>query len=52
MLQNKGFSLGFLVIRFTMVEENFEFQSFEMLQNEVFSMSFSVETFIIVEEKF
>ena len=30
MLQNDGFSLGFLVSSFTIVEENFEFHSFEM----------------------
>ena len=32
MLQNEVFSLGFLVNSFTMVEENFQFQNFEMLQ--------------------
>ena len=36
MLLNEGFSLGFLVNRFTMVEENFEFHRSQMLQMEDF----------------
>ena len=33
-----------------MVEENFEFQSFEMPQNKVFSLGFLVNSFTMVEE--
>ena len=52
MLQNEGFSIGFLVNGFTMVEENFEFQGFEMLQNEGFLIGFLVIGFAMVEENF
>ena len=38
MLQNEEFSLGFLVNKFTMVEENLLFLSFEILQNEGVSL--------------
>ena len=35
-----------------MVEEHFEFQSFQMLQNEVFSLGFLVNSFTLDEESF
>ena len=42
----------FLVNSFTMVEDNSEFQSFEILQNKAFSLGFLVNSFTMVEEHF
>lgn len=45
-------SPGLLVNIFTMVEENFVFQSFETLQNKGFSLGFLVIRFTMIEESF
>ena len=51
MLQKEGFLLDFLVNGFLIVEECFEFQSFEMLQNEEFMHIFMHICICIYVEK-
>ena len=52
MLQNEGFSWHLIVNTLTMVEDKFEFQSFEMLQNEGFLWDLIANTFSMVDENF